>query len=806
MPRPERGRCVRCGTLIRAHLPSIKCVNCDKLYHRRCARNLNRHNKRCWKCNLCTIEPTDVSFNHAHNVEVQNEVINNPIAQGIQNPSAIDPIMLNEIFDNHNDDSTNHNNEDAGLDLHNETYAISDDIESYCEQDYLIPKNHFNILSLNVRSLKNTKNFSKLEALLLSLAIKPSILGVSETWVTPNGSGSYNNLDSYQFISNHRINRIGGGVGIYITKGTEFTFNTELSVMNEGFIESLFIEITINNKRTYVGVIYRAGTDKETEVEVSHAIFLQKMREILQKSTRFGRQCIIMGDFNYDMLDLTNKYVNDYKDLMFEYSFYSLINRPTRITTSSATCLDHIWTNIYQNDYKSLILCDLIADHLPTMVVSSWGKPKVAKYEDHKRLNDKELLILGQKLENCNYEGVENQNINIYLENLMKKIDDCTTEITSSRVRKHQSKKVNSKWYDNELRKMKRKKEHLYRSFLANRDTRSKSAYDHQNQSYEKKLLEKKNIFLTSFFEKYKSNIKATWSMINRLLGKSKSQVCQSLKIRNTLETDPKILAKEFNQYFANVAENIKAELPQSRKNYRSYLPRQSTLRSVYFWPTDPNEVKQITLSSKSKNSTGIDGISSKKLKHMPDIIFFHLSEIFNMSMAQGKFLDAFKIAKVVPVFKDGLRTNVGNYRPISLVSNVSKVLEKIVYKRILKFLNKTNFFFKNQFGFRKQRSTEQATALLSNLITKSLENNNFALSIFCDMSKAFDCIEIPILLDKLNHYGIRGIPLAWVKDYLSGRSQKVQLGNVISENICFLKHGTAQGSILGPLFFSCLH
>ena len=143
MPRPERGRCVRCGTLIRAHLPSIKCVNCDKLYHRRCARNLNRHNKRCWKCNLCTIEPTDVSFNHAHNVEVQNEVINNPIAQGIQNPSAIDPIMLNEIFDNHNDDSTNHNNEDAGLDLQNETYAISDDIESYCEQYYLIPKKTF---------------------------------------------------------------------------------------------------------------------------------------------------------------------------------------------------------------------------------------------------------------------------------------------------------------------------------------------------------------------------------------------------------------------------------------------------------------------------------------------------------------------------------------------------------------------------------------------------------------------------------------------------------------------------------------
>ena len=107
--------------------------------------------------------------------------------------------------------------------------------------------------------------------------------------------------------------------------------------------------------------------------------------------------------------------------------------------------------------------------------------------------------------------------------------------------------------------------------------------------------------------------------------------------------------------------------------------------------------------------------------------------------------------------------------------------------KRITKFLEKNNFFFQNQFGFRKNRSTEQATALLSNMITKSIEGNKYALSIFCDMSKAFDCIEIPILISKLQHYGIRGKPLAWITDYLTGRSQKVQLGATLSDSTYIL-------------------
>ena len=139
-----------------------------------------------------------------------------------------------------------------------------------------------------------------------------------------------------------------------------------------------------------------------------------------------------------------------------------------------------------------------------------------------------------------------------------------------------------------------------------------KSASDLSKCIYKKKLMEKKNEFRTTLFQKHKGDIKKTWFMVNHLLGKSRGQVCQSLKLNDLLELNPKTLANEFNAYFENIADRIKSNMPLVRRHYRSYLPRQSTMRSVYFWPTEPLEVKDITLLSKSKNSTGWDGISSK--------------------------------------------------------------------------------------------------------------------------------------------------------------------------------------------------
>lgn len=132
-----------------------------------------------------------------------------------------------------------------------------------------------------------------------------------------------------------------------------------------------------------------------------------------------------------------------------------------------------------------------------------------------------------------------------------------------------------------------------------------------------------------------------------------------------------------------------------------------------------------------------------------------------------------------------------------------SKLLERLIYNRLTSFLKRCNILYEKQFGFRKKHSTSHATAYLSSEILKTLDKSEKAIGVFMDLSKAFDTINIEILVEKLNHYGIRGIANNWFKSYLTGRSQFVSIHSYRSENVCRILHGVPQGSILGPLLFS---
>ena len=181
--------------------------------------------------------------------------------------------------------------------------------------------------------------------------------------------------------------------------------------------------------------------------------------------------------------------------------------------------------------------------------------------------------------------------------------------------------------------------------------------------------------------------------------------------------------------------------------------------------------------------------------------MIFILSYIFNLSLSQGKFISNFKHAKIIPLFKKGSAKDVSNYRPISLRSCFSKILEKLVYNRLYSFLEKSNAINEHQFGFRKKHSTSHLTSLLTANIATFFENKMNTLGIFLDLSKAFNIINHEILLNKLHHYGIRGTVYNWFKSYLIGRSQQVDYNSHIS-NIRTISSSVPQGSILGPLLF----
>ena len=177
------------------------------------------------------------------------------------------------------------------------------------------------------------------------------------------------------------------------------------------------------------------------------------------------------------------------------------------------------------------------------------------------------------------------------------------------------------------------------------------------------------------------------------------------------------------------------------------------------------------------------------------------MADLFNLSFTTGVFPSVLKTAKVVPVFKKDSKLDYSNYHPISLLSNIEKILEKLMYKRLYTFLNKNNVIYNLQFGFRQQYSTSHALINITENIRKALDDGNISCGVFVDLQKAFDTVDHQILLAKLNHYGIRGVSNDWFKSYLSNRSQYVSI-NGYNSGLAAINCGVPQGSVLGPLLF----
>ena len=239
--------------------------------------------------------------------------------------------------------------------------------------------------------------------------------------------------------------------------------------------------------------------------------------------------------------------------------------------------------------------------------------------------------------------------------------------------------------------------------------------------SYNRSLQEKKQSFMAQTFIKIKNDMRQTWKNIKRQLGKVNISSYASLLINNITIDDPKQITIHFNDYFVNIVSKLVSNLPQLTHNFQTYLPS-PTLNSLYFQRTILFEIKKLVNNIQPKNSFGTDEVPSSNLQTTPDNVLFALTHVFNLSLINGDFISGFKTAKVVPIHKKGNVTNVSNYGPISLLYSMSKKLEKLVYNLVISFLNKQNFFYKYQFGFRKNHSTLDAISLLTENITNAFE------------------------------------------------------------------------------------
>jgi hypothetical protein len=295
--------------------------------------------------------------------------------------------------------------------------------------------------------------------------------------------------------------------------------------------------------------------------------------------------------------------------------------------------------------------------------------------------------------------------------------------------------------------------------------------------------------------------MKRTWStIIDTFKKKSHSNIPTSFIVNGSMVNDENTIANELNTYFANVGIHLSNKIVQSENSFKDYLltKTQSKFKLNHI---SESTILEIINGLQNKSSAGCDGISNKIIKFAKHAIVKPLTIIINQCFQTGLFPDNLKESKVIPLYKNNDPSLMSNYRPISLLSSISKIIEKVMFSQLYEYLDKNKLLCPQQFGFRPHHSTELAALQLVDILVKEMDNGNKPISIYLDLSKAFDTLDHDILLEKLRHYGVTGVELNLFHSYLTGRKQYVHYKNARS-TVANVITGVPQGSVLGPLLF----
>ena len=308
----------------------------------------------------------------------------------------------------------------------------------------------------------------------------------------------------------------------------------------------------------------------------------------------------------------------------------------------------------------------------------------------------------------------------------------------------------------------------------------------------------KRNYYNVRFTEA-SGNVKKMWRIINGTISpslKTKSHITLS---NNNSTVDKIDIPNFFNNFFSNVGRKLKEQIPPTDCYFHDFLP-DPLYSSMFLRETTPNEVCKIIAELKNKK-TPINKLRVKVFKDNKDMLCIPICVIFNSMIDKGIYPDILKNSCVTPIFKSGNKENVENYRPISSLSCLNSIFEKLLHSRITSFFERHDVLTNFQYGFRSGRATSDAIIKLLHEAYTAINEYKYFGVVSLDLSKAFDTVDHDVLMHKLYNYGLRGPVFGLLKSYLSNRSQFVFVNGELSDTLP-IKTGVPQGSILGPLLF----
>ena len=475
------------------------------------------------------------------------------------------------------------------------------------------------------------------------------------------------------------------------------------------------------------------------------------------------------------------------------------------MTERSATLIDHAYSNREENIVDVFVPNFAISDHYPVCITrkisQSESSESIHRTITYRQMKKFDPSIFIHDLENQPWGLLDifdepNEAMDLFNELFL-----CVLDKNAPQKTKRVKHTLQPNWYNSDIAEAGKKRDFFHkRKDMAN--------YKYWRNKTKSLISQSKKSFYSEAINVKKQNPKYLWKHLHDLTNKNKKHQNPVITDANGEPVlDPGQMADSFNDFFVSIFEkyrnaNASGESVYSNEKLNTYIKDKLASETTFKIPTMSAAFVQKQLSAlEIDKATGLDGLSAKFLRLSADIIAVPLTKILNLSITTGIFPDTFKKAKVTPCFKKGDKSDKTNYRPISILPILSKILERHVSDHLKLYLNSHKLLYDRQSGFRNNHSCETAlTAIIDDWIT-AIDNNEIVGTVFIDLSKAFDLVDHEILLAKLNCYQFNADSLKWFSSYLYGRYQQVSISGKLSANK-HIKTGVPQGSVLGPLLF----